>query len=158
MSRTTSYTSPRRDRRGTRGRHRGFTLIEAALTTVIIGVGFTGMLELLAAGTSANVQSCQKTTAVNLARNIREMSLKVPYAQLPALNGQSHSPPVDSCGTVLAGFDGWTQSIQVKSVNPASVTTDIDDPEPLAVRVTVTVAHNGEEACKVSWYALDGLD
>lgn len=60
-------------------RARGFTLIEAAIVTVIIGVGVVGMLELLAAGTQSNSDGTELTTAINLANNIREMSLGLAY-------------------------------------------------------------------------------
>ena len=46
--RNTFGNSPRR-------RARGFTLLEASLASVIVGVGFLGMLQLLAAGTLTNL-------------------------------------------------------------------------------------------------------
>jgi prepilin-type N-terminal cleavage/methylation domain-containing protein len=60
-------------------RRRGFTLIEAAMVTVIIGVGVVSMLQLLAAGTVSNSEGTELTTAINLANNIREMSLGLAY-------------------------------------------------------------------------------
>ena len=60
-------------------RRRGFTLIEAAMVTVIIGLGVVGMLELLAAGTVSNSEGTELTTAINLANNVREMSLGLAY-------------------------------------------------------------------------------
>src|SRR3712207_2741458 len=66
-----------------RSRHaagrRGFTLIEAAMVTVIIGVGVVGMLELLAAGTLSNTKGTELTTAINLANNVREFTLAMPF-------------------------------------------------------------------------------
>jgi len=58
---------------------RGFTLIEAAMVTVIVGVGVVAMLQLLAAGTVSNSEGTELTTAINLANNIREMSLGLAY-------------------------------------------------------------------------------
>ena len=49
---------------------RGFTLIEAAIVTAIVGFGVVGMLELMAAGTMANTESTELTTAMVLAGNI----------------------------------------------------------------------------------------
>jgi type II secretory pathway pseudopilin PulG len=54
---------------------RGFTLIEAAMVTVVIGVGVLGMLQLLAAGTASNADAAEQTTAMTLAGSVREMSL-----------------------------------------------------------------------------------
>jgi len=44
-------------RLGRRGARRGFTLIEAALVTIIVGVAGVATMELLAAGTVANGES-----------------------------------------------------------------------------------------------------
>src|SRR5258706_9513897 len=63
----------------TRPIRRGFTLIEAAVTTVIIGVGCVAMLELLGSGTLANNDGAELTTAMNLAGNIRECMTGVAY-------------------------------------------------------------------------------
>jgi prepilin-type N-terminal cleavage/methylation domain-containing protein len=72
------YPFTTRSRRPADGR-RGFTLIEAAMVTVIIGVGVVAMLQLLAAGTVSNSEGTELTTAINLANNIREMSLGLAY-------------------------------------------------------------------------------
>src|SRR3954454_25013895 len=72
------YTFTKPARRAAPGR-RGFTLIEAAMVTVIIGVGVVAMLQLLAAGTVSNSEGTELTTAINLANNIREMSLGLAY-------------------------------------------------------------------------------
>ncbi len=60
-------------------RRRGFTLIEAAWVTVIVGVGAVAMLELLATGTNVNAAGNQMTTAVNLANNIHEVALGLDF-------------------------------------------------------------------------------
>jgi prepilin-type N-terminal cleavage/methylation domain-containing protein len=54
-------------------RRKGFTLIETAITTVIVGLGTVAMMALLAAGTSTNQQTATLTTAVHLADNIHEL-------------------------------------------------------------------------------------
>jgi hypothetical protein len=46
---------------------------------VIIGVGVVAMLQLLAAGTVSNSEGTELTTAINLANNVREMSLGLAY-------------------------------------------------------------------------------
>jgi prepilin-type N-terminal cleavage/methylation domain-containing protein len=136
-------------------RKRGFTLIEASLTTVIIGVGFLSMLQLLAAGTMTNIRAIESTTAVNLAKNVREMSLKKKFSEIPALDGASYQPPIDSQGKALSDFDNWKQTVAVHAVDPDRMTLDISDATPSAVRVTVVIEHNGARVCDVSWYAYD---
>src|SRR3954447_13041184 len=128
-----------------RQRSRGFTLIEAAMTTVIVGVGFMGMLQLLAAGTASNIQGIEHTTAINLAKNVREMSLKMKYAQLGALNGKTYNPVIDSQGKAVSGYGGWAQVVSVHPVDPNRVTLEITDSTPVALCCSVSVTHNGRQ-------------
>lgn len=70
------YTAPR----GLRHRAaRGFTLIEASMVMVIIGVGVLSMLQLLAAGSIQNGDAAEMTKAMTLANNIREASLALKF-------------------------------------------------------------------------------
>lgn len=137
-------------------RRRAFTLIEAAMTTVIIGVGVLAMLELLAAGTKINVDGAEKTTAVNLAKNIREMTLKVPFAQLRALDNTTYNAPIDSRGVRLEEFSDWTQKLTVQVVDPDRLTSTMSDPSPDALHLTATVKHNGYDVVSIDWFAFDG--
>ena len=138
-------------RRATRVR-RGFTLIEAALTTVIVGVGLVATMSLLASGTSSNVDGANTTTAINLAKNIRELTLKSTFAEVRAMNGQTFNPPVDSRGTAVTGFDHWTQSMVVQAVDRNRLSADIIDANPDAVRVTVRVHNRGSYVNELTWY------
>ena len=140
----------------TAARRRGFSLIEAALTTIIIGVGFVAMLQLLAAGTVNTIAGSELTTGVSLARNIREYTLNSTYANLPTFNAQSYSPPKDSRGVALSSLTGWQQQVTVQSVNPDNIKQNIVDATPAAVRVTVVVNHNSKKVCDLSWYVFDG--
>ena len=135
-----------------RVRRAGFTLIEAALTTMIVGIGLVATLQLLASGTTSNIEGTKLTTGLNLGKNIREMTLKNTFAEVRALNGATYKPPRDSRGEQVAQFGTWQQQITVQPVNPDRLTTDIVDPDPDVVRVTVTVTHNNEEAFDMSWY------
>src|SRR5688500_4836529 len=97
---------------------RGFTLIEAAIVTVVVGVGIVGMLQLLAAGTLANTESTELTTALNLAGNVHEMSLSVPYQNIMTLDGQQYSPPIDSKKQTISALTNWKQAVTVNYVDP----------------------------------------
>ena len=58
-----------------RPRRSGFTLIEASLTTVIIGVGVVAMMQLLAVGTMSNISSFEQTTGVNVTKSVSEITV-----------------------------------------------------------------------------------
>jgi len=136
-------------------KRRGFTLLEASLATMIVGVAFVAVLQLLATGTVANVDSANLTTAVNLARNLRELTLQSPYTNLSTYNGVSYNPPHDSRGDPIDELEGWEQAITVQAVDPERVTTNVVDSTPAAVRVTVTINHNSQKVCDLSWYCFD---
>ena len=177
-----SPVSPTRPaERAARRARRGFTLIEAAMVTVIIGIGVVGMLELLAAGTLSNTKGTELTTAINLANNIREVSLGMAfldpqdpntwntkekvaltgaydvklYDNVLDLDGERFSPPIDVRREPIAGYDRWEQSVKVETVasdNVASVRPNTTT-EPTA-RVTVTIKHGGTDVYVMSWLAV----
>jgi type II secretory pathway pseudopilin PulG len=133
------------------GRRGGFTLIEAAIATVIIGVAFTAMLQLIAKGTEANGNSTELTTAINLANNIHEASIRVAYDDIFDLRG-THSPPVNARLQAISGMTGWTQVVGVNYVDENNLTQSVPDTqyEPTA-RVTVVIQRNGHEVYRTSW-------
>jgi len=160
-------------------RRRGFTLIEAALTTVIVGVGTVGMIELLASGSVANATANDLTLGQTLANNIHEMLQTSPtfnFASptqpthwgmengetvvtaddLDDFDGHTFSPPVDSRRQSLAYLTGWSQTIAVETVDPKDITHVLPhgsmppDQRPMS-RVTVTIGHGNSTICTKSW-------
>lgn len=147
-----SLEATRRGRRSSRFR-RGFTLIEAAIVTVLIGVGVAAIMQLLAAGTVANAESAKLTTAMGLAGNIRERAVRVDYGDLFAsFNDRTFAPPIDATGTALSGFNNWTQVVDVKYVDPNAVTATVPDAqvEPTA-QMSVLIRHNGKTVYQTTW-------
>jgi prepilin-type N-terminal cleavage/methylation domain-containing protein len=162
-----------------RGRVRlGFTLIEVAFTTAIIGVGTTAMMALMATGTTSNQAAARLTQAVDLANDIHELCDQLPFANsdgttwgiptghtisqllsaggnLSWLDGQTLSPPVDSTFAAISGMNGWSQKVAVNSVNSGNVTVvQADQASNPTSRVTVTVAFNGNTVFQTSWLAV----
>jgi prepilin-type N-terminal cleavage/methylation domain-containing protein len=134
-------------------RRRGFTLIEAAIVTAIIGIGIVSMVQLFAAGTMANADSAELTSAVYLANNIDEMLQGATYSTLKATyDNHTYEPPVDGTGAQLSGFTGWKQVVSVKYVDHNLLTFVVPDTqvEPTS-RVTVTVYHNNSPIYTASW-------
>jgi hypothetical protein len=159
-----------------RHRPRAFTLIEAALATVLVGIGIVALLQLFTAGTLTSAGAIDLTTASTLANNIRELTQSLDFADTAApahwglepgetqltaddlddLDGQSFTPPIDARRTALADFAGWTQSIKVESIDPSHLNTPIShgtlspDQRPIS-RITVTVTHQGKTICTSEW-------
>jgi len=123
------------------------------MATVIIGLGVIAMMQLLAAGTMTNVAGAKLTTASNLANNVNEWSLRVPYAQLhDTFRNKTFSTPKDARGVDLTGFTGWQQIVDAQYVNPDLVTAAVPDTqqEPTS-RLTVIVQHNGQTIHTSTW-------
>jgi prepilin-type N-terminal cleavage/methylation domain-containing protein len=151
----------------------GFTLIEVAITTVIIALGTVAMMALMAAGTSTNQQTAYLTTAVDLANNIHELCDQLSYPTsgtwgLPAhqtvanaiasgniswLDGQTLNPPVDATGSSISGMGIWSQQVAVTNVSTTNITTTLSTnafTNPLS-RVTVTILLNGNQVFQTDW-------
>ena len=153
-------------------RRRGFTLIEATLALVIIGVGVVALLELLAAGTLSPGVGTELTTAVNLASNVHEIAMYLPfndpgngaststketggpanYNDIWDLNGDTYSPPLDVRRQPISSYTNWAQKVTVQSVAPDNLTAARPNTVTLPnARVTVTITHNGKYVYSESW-------
>ncbi|HEV8605967.1 MAG TPA: hypothetical protein VGQ99_11400 [Tepidisphaeraceae bacterium] len=162
---------------GTSSRRAGFTLIEAALVTTIISFGVLAMLQLLAVGTVSNNDGAEMSTAINLAKGLRELMVGMPiadpqtpthwgsetgenlaaYDDIDDFDGKSYSPPIDARRTTVTEFSGWTQSIAVHTVDPNLLTSSVPNGTTAALRVTVNVSHNGKQITSYSWVAFDAV-
>ena len=133
----------------------GFTLIEAMMVTVIVGVGFMAMLELLAAGTIVNGQSNQLTTAVQLANHINELCVRTKYEDLrtkvATSSGRLCDPPIDGRGNALRGYQDWTQFVTVQYVEPHRLTGVVPDSQvgPTS-QVTIEIRRYGKTVFRTS--------
>ncbi len=111
-------------------------MLETALAIVIIGSGIVAVLQLLAAGTLANEAASDLTTAVNLANNIHEVTIRLPlidpnypgtwnphlsnaasFGGVSEFDGSTFSPPIDVSCQPIAGYSNWSQVVTVKSVS-----------------------------------------
>jgi type II secretory pathway pseudopilin PulG len=143
-------------------RRLGFTLVEAAIVTAIVGFCIVGVLQLMAAGTMANTEAAESTTAMGLAGNIHERALTVKYQNLFTTfknktygsPGGSTTGPIDGKGNTITDLPGWQQVVDIKYVNANAITVDVPDTqvEPLA-RITVTINRNGRPVFRSTWIA-----
>ena len=153
-----------------RPKRRGFTLIEAALTTFIIGTAVLATIQLFAACTQENSVAAHNTTAMLLASHIQETMAGLPvldpsyantyfgpepgetlksYNDADDFDGSSFSPPIDATRTQLPQMAQYTQVVSVvpilanklnSNTNPAA----LDLPKATytgAVRVQVRILY-----------------
>jgi hypothetical protein len=161
--------------RAARPRRTGFTLIEAALVTSIVGIGVLAMLQLLAAGTTSNSAGAEMTTALNLAKGIREMSMGLAfvddvtptnwgpdagetigtYDDIDDLDGAVFNPPIDAMRLTLNDYANWEQRVTVQSVDEDRITLPAPNGTTPASRITVLLMHNGKRVTEISWTTFD---
>ena len=155
-----------------RCRSRGFTLLETALATIIIGTGVIATMQLMAVGTMANSAATELTTAINLANNVHEIAVGLPFASttnpgsttfkdsggplnyryLWDMNGDSYSPPLDVTRNTISGYGNWTQKVTVQSVDPTALTAVRPNSISLpTARVTVIILHNAKQVYQTSF-------
>src|SRR3954449_6966946 len=154
---------------GTAGR--GFTLLETPLATVIVGVGVLATMQVMAAGTMSNDTAGNMTTGVQLAHNIRELSLGLPFYDsvnpshwgleagetattaddLDDLDGAVFSPPINARRQVIANMTGWSQKVRVDSVDPNLVSAAVPSGSTAVSRVTVTILRDGKQVYSANW-------
>lgn len=162
-------------------RNRGFTLIEAALAIVIIGVGITASMALFSTCTRQNLAANQLSTAILLANNIHERLAKLPFTtnnttfgpqtgqtlatftDVDDFDGASITPPIDSNGnaTTLTAYAQQITVEPVDSLNLAGAELTLPSSAPAggytygAVRITVRILYSSAgrttEVYRVSW-------
>ena len=159
-------------------RHRqnrsGFSLIEVAIATIILGVGITALLTCLGSGTVANYEGAKLTQAVFLAQELREWTLKLPFSDLdpadannpPGPDGAdpntfvddlddlmdvTFSEPRNAIGSPIANMPGWTESIYITWRSTDDLLTTVAAGTSDLVDVMVTINYNGAEVLQTRW-------
>jgi type II secretory pathway pseudopilin PulG len=166
---------------GSRSTAPGFTLIESALATVIVGVGVVAVMQLFAGLTQQNRLANRQTVALHLANNLQEITNSLAFASSAAattfgpeagesirggsgttpfddvddFNGQVFSPPIDSLRQPVAALSQFRQRVTVTQVDPNKLTLAgaNTDARRITVRVTfqVTPTAAEEDVYTVSW-------
>jgi len=127
----------------------GFTLIEAVFAVMIIGLGIAALMQLFASGTQVNHYGDSLSKAVFLAEELRAMTDDQPFNDLMSFDGESYNG-VDSTGVEVPGLQEFTQTFEVTALNPTSFLPEVD-PDPLLVRLTVSVSKPNGNLTTVSW-------
>jgi hypothetical protein len=151
-------------------RSRGFTLIEASLTTVIVGVGVLSIVSAQQAYHQQNDIAVRMGTALMLANEIRELTLGLPQhdpiygnatwgpetgettvAQYNDLDdfagsngtGTTITPPINALRQTIPNMTSWSQVVTVENVLPnfLSASTPAPNNSTDCVRMTCRVLY-----------------
>jgi prepilin-type N-terminal cleavage/methylation domain-containing protein len=113
---------------------RGFTLVEVLVSAFIMAIGVLALVAAFGHNCVVTEQGSDVATATYLAAEIRDLALRMDFADVLALDGEH--------------FDADTDWAQYLTVTPVSV-VDLNDDEDIdaetakAVRLTVEVRHHG---------------
>lgn len=151
----------------------GFTLIEALLASILLGMAIAALLYSSGAYTRANGVGIDLSTAEFLIEEIRELTTVLPvvdpetgestfgiesgessvsdYDDLDDFDGLTFNPPVDVNGYQLSEFSSFSQQVTVENISSSDFLTVVSDHGSDFVRVTVTVLLNGAEMSSSSW-------
>jgi prepilin-type N-terminal cleavage/methylation domain-containing protein len=154
---------------------RGFTLLEASLATMIIGIGVVATFRLFAACTQQNSISTRMTSAMMLAENIHEAMVGLAfndpgmgttnfdaepgetlftYDDVDDFHGETFNPPINSNRNALNNLAQYSQVVSVWPVHLNNLETNSNESAPDltqtsytgAVRVRVRVLYQATPA------------
>lgn len=152
----------------------GFTLIEAAVATAVIGIGVVALLTAVQAATRTNQAGRSLTQAVFLAQEIREWTLRLPFKdpETPAnppgsdegnpqtfvddlddLAGVTYSPPRDTHGSAIADMTAWSQTITLTWRDPTDLTSVVSNGTSDIVHVQVDIRYLDCPVLSTGWLA-----
>ncbi|MCK4602329.1 MAG: prepilin-type N-terminal cleavage/methylation domain-containing protein [Phycisphaerae bacterium] len=160
-------------------RRAGFTLVEIAVTTVIVSIGVTALLVAMSAGTRTNAAGRKLTQAVFIAQELREWTLRLPFSdQDPGdidnppgpdgsdpqdfiddlddllgydQTGVTYSPPRDGQGSPIADMTDWSQKIMLTWRDPDNLATIDPARSSDIVYVEITISCQGSEILSTGW-------
>ena len=145
-----------------RTRHAGFTLIETALATVVIGTGFVSALALFGACTQQTALAERRTAAMLLALNVQEAMATAAFADaadathfgpepgellggyddLDDFDGLAARPPIDAVRRPVEELGRFEQVVAVTAADPDRPAA-ASAGEPCR-RVSVTVRYHAD--------------
>ena len=152
----------------------GFTLIEAAVATVVVGIGVTVLLISVNANTRANSAGKHLTEAVFLAQEIREWTLRLPFSDTdegdmhnpPGPDGMdpqdfvddlddlldvTYSPPRDGQGYPLADMVNWSEAIQLTWRDPDNLIQEVPPGASDVIHVEVELSNRSGPVLTTGW-------
>ena len=128
----------------------GFTLTEATVAIIFVGLGMAGMLASLSSGTRATQGSYELVRAGFLIREIREYTFAIPFDELIT---QDYTTCIDGQGDAMDFDDktSWTQQVTIsRRKNNDLETVDTSNTSDVKY-VTANILYNGQSILEAGW-------
>lgn len=152
----------------------GFTLIEVAVATVIVGIGVTALMVAAGSATRVNDAGRELTQAVFLTQELREWTLRLPFSDpdpgdqgnppgpdgtdpqtfvddLDDIMNVTYNPPRDGQGAAIADLANWSETITITWRDPDSISTVVADGSSEVVYVQLVLSRDGREVLTTGW-------
>ena len=139
----------------------GFTLIEVAVATILVGLALTAMMISVGSNTRVNDAGTKLMQAAFLAQEIHEWTLTLPFNDLAQLKNDpplTYCPPRDGQGYAIAALPAWSQTLTLtwRDPNdlPAGSQTDPNGPTDIIyvnVDVAVVITHQTTLIVSSGW-------
>jgi MSHA pilin protein MshD len=144
-------------------RQRAFTLIEAVLSIVVVGIMATAALATLGASARAQLVQNDRAKALALASRFlseivqqrfaepagivqfgreagEDTSVRALWDDVDDYHGLNISPPTDATGVALSGYTKWRVTVTIDFVDPATLASNGETDNGAGLkRITVTV-------------------
>ena len=145
---------------------KGFTLIETAITVVIVGVAIAAMVVAVASSTRMNDEARHLTTATFLAQSMREWTSRLPLFDpntdapddlddLEDFADVAFEPPRDGSGVPLSDpkWSSWRQAVTFEYVdeNYLAGPAQTEPTDACMGRFTVRVYMDQAPLARLSW-------
>jgi MSHA pilin protein MshD len=142
----------------------GFTLVEAALSCVIIGVALVPAIAMVGAASADARAHSDMIRGMELARQLMSEIVQCHYSDpdgseagetratwddVSDYNGYTEATLTTKDGTALSGCAGWSRSVTVSLVNPSSPDT-VSGTDVGLKRIVVTVTAPSGKTCWLS--------
>lgn len=130
----------------------GFTLAEAMIVTVVLGVAAAGVLLPFTGGAVVRAEGMRGTLAANLAADLMERIISTPFGKIvDSFDGytESQGQVKDATGTVFTS-PGYAKFSRTVSCQFVCVPQESGAAQPKFIRATVRVYYDGRQVAAIS--------
>jgi len=159
----------------------GFSLIEVAVATAVVGIALTALLVAVGSNTRVGDAGTKLTQGVCLVEEIREWTMALPFRDpdpgdannppgpdgtnpqtwvddLDDLMDVTYSPPRDGQGVAIFDLTGWSQTISLSWRDPNDPAATVSPGTSDVVYVQVDVAYQNKPVTATGWLVTQGTD
>ncbi|MBN1807061.1 MAG: prepilin-type N-terminal cleavage/methylation domain-containing protein [Sedimentisphaerales bacterium] len=139
----------RNQKRHIKARRSGFTLAEAMLATVVLGIAAAGILLPFSSGATIQAEGMHMTLGIKLASDLVQEIVSTPFAQIVAKYNYSEAEGQveDANGVVFTdqNYARFSRNVSCQYVTVPQQPTQSEPEECNFILITVRVAYSGND-------------